>query len=257
MFDHDNQSRGSNVDRDSLEVLLARGLSVEEIGRRFERDPSTVAYWMKKHGLVANNQERHAARGAIPREQLEALVEAGATIAEIAAQVDRSTATVRHWLRRFGLRTKNSRGRRPGKAIAAAKRAGMITITMTCVRHGESEFVLEGRGHYRCKRCRSESVARHRRKVKETLAAEAGGRCIVCGYDRCLTALAFHHLAPSDKRLGISQNGVTLALAAVRAEAKKCVLVCANCHAEIESGLIALPDTVAQAIPGTRRCIAK
>ncbi len=30
-------------------------------------------------------------------------------------------------------------------------------------------------------------------------------------------------------------------LAAYRAEATKCVLVCANCHGEIESGLIASP----------------
>ena len=74
-----------------------------------------------------------------------------------------------------------------------------------------------------------------------TLVAEAGGCCVVCGYDRCLTALAFHHLDPSDKRLAISQNGVTLSLETVRAEARKCVLVCANCHAELENGVTTLP----------------
>ena len=30
-------------------------------------------------------------------------------------------------------------------------------------------------------------------------------------------------------------------LAAIRVEMKKCVLVCANCHGEIESGLIESP----------------
>ena len=30
-------------------------------------------------------------------------------------------------------------------------------------------------------------------------------------------------------------------LAAYRAEAAKCVLVCANCHGEIEAGLVASP----------------
>jgi hypothetical protein len=30
-------------------------------------------------------------------------------------------------------------------------------------------------------------------------------------------------------------------LSKLRAEAKKCVLVCANCHGEIESGVIASP----------------
>ena len=35
--------------------------------------------------------------------------------------------------------------------------------------------------------------------------------------------------------------GVGKALATFREEAKKCVLVCANCHGEIEAGLIASP----------------
>ena len=35
--------------------------------------------------------------------------------------------------------------------------------------------------------------------------------------------------------------GVGKALATFREEAKKCVLVCANCHGEIEAGLIESP----------------
>ena len=42
------------MDRDSLQLLLAQGYSVEQIGRRFGRHPSTVSYWMRKHGLVAS-----------------------------------------------------------------------------------------------------------------------------------------------------------------------------------------------------------
>ncbi|MGH2952154.1 MAG: hypothetical protein ACRDKX_08925 [Solirubrobacterales bacterium] len=33
----------------------------------------------------------------------------------------------------------------------------------------------------------------------------------------------------------------TKALAAYRAEMQKCVLLCANCHGEVETGLIASP----------------
>jgi hypothetical protein len=51
------------MDENSLKVLLARGLSVEQIGRRFQRDPSTVAYWMRKYGLVAPNREKYAPKG--------------------------------------------------------------------------------------------------------------------------------------------------------------------------------------------------
>ena len=93
------------MDKESLELLLAQGVSIERIAKRFRKDPSTVSYWMKKHGLTSPYAEKHAAKGGIERERLEALVEAGMTIAEIAADVGRSKATVRHWLRRYGLRT--------------------------------------------------------------------------------------------------------------------------------------------------------
>jgi 5-methylcytosine-specific restriction endonuclease McrA len=115
---------------------------------------------------------------------------------------------------------------------------------MTCVRHGQTEFVLEGRGYYRCKRCRADRVSEHRRKLKALLVAEAGGRCVVCGYDRYVGALEFHHLDPAQKRLTLSRNGVTLSLDAVRAEAAKCVLVCSNCHAEVEAGVTRVPARV-------------
>jgi hypothetical protein len=57
-------------------------------------------------------------------------------------------------------------------------------------------------------------------------------------------ALEFHHLDPAKKRLEISRNGVTLSLGALQAEAAKCVLVCSNCHAELEAGVSTLPATV-------------
>jgi transposase len=55
------------VDRDSLVVLLGQGLSVEEIGRRFDRHPSTVSYWLRKHGLEAVKKDKHAARPCAAR----------------------------------------------------------------------------------------------------------------------------------------------------------------------------------------------
>jgi hypothetical protein len=42
-------------------------------------------------------------------------------------------------------------------------------------------------------------------------------------------------------RLEISRDGVTLSLEAVRLEARKCVLVCSNCHAEVEAGVTTVP----------------
>jgi transposase len=229
------------VDKESLKVLLAQGLSVERIAERFGKHPSTIAYWMAKHGLQANNRQKHAAKGGIERGRLEELVAAGMTIAEIAAAVGMAKTTVRYWLGRYGLRTCHPAPQRQGEDVRRAKAGGRLTMTRECSRHGLTPFVLDTRGCYRCRRCRSEAVTRRRRRVKQILIAEAGGCCQACGYDRHPAALAFHHLDPAQKRLVVSARGVGLSLDTLRAEAQKCVLLCANCHAEVESGALAVP----------------
>lgn len=230
------------MDREGLERLLREGRSLEQIAKRFGKHPSTIGYWLRKHGLEAVNRERHAPRGGLDRERLSALVADGATVAEIAAALEVSKSTVRHWLRRYGLRTEHSIGRRPAEQARSAKQEGLLTTAMVCQRHGLTEFFLEGRGYYRCKRCRAEAVSRRRRKVKAILVDEAGGRCCVCGYDRYAGALHFHHLDPSQKRLEVNAKGSSLSLATLRAEARKCVLLCSNCHAEVEAGVASITE---------------
>jgi hypothetical protein len=59
--------------------------------------------------------------------------------------------------------------------------------------------------------------------------------------ERCVAALYFHHLDPGSKQFHLSMQEATRALATARAEMAKCILLCANCHAEVESGLQTLP----------------
>ncbi|HST32721.1 MAG TPA: helix-turn-helix domain-containing protein [Solirubrobacteraceae bacterium] len=229
------------MERAILKELLGEGLSLAEIGRRLGRHESTVAYWLEKFDLTAANARRHAARGGLSREQLTALVERGMTIAEMALQLERSKATVRYWLTRHGLSTQSTRGRRRSPEAVAARSAGLVVATMACPRHGETAYVLDGRGYYRCRRCRAEAVSRRRRKVKETLVREAGGACAICGYGESMRALHFHHLEPSEKRIEINAKGIALSLETLRTEARKCVLLCSNCHAEVEDGSASIP----------------
>ncbi len=229
------------MDRESLEKLLRLGLSLAEIGRRFGRHESTIAYWVREHGLQAAQRDRHAARGRLSREELSALIAREMSIAEIAAAVGRSKGTVRHWLRHYDLKTFAQQGRLAEHSTGAAKAAGKATVMRRCSRHGVTEFWLEGRGYYRCKRCRMDRVSRRRRKIKLLLVAEAGGRCVLCGYDRCVVALHFHHIDRSSKRFHLSMQGATRSLLAARAEMATCALLCANCHAEVEAGLARLP----------------
>jgi transposase-like protein len=223
------------VDKASLELLLSQGLSLGEIGKRFGRDPSTVGYWVRKHGLQAANRDRHLPKGAPAREEVERLLAEGASIAKIARTLERSESSVKHWLDKWGLRTSQSVRR---ERAVEARRAGLAMTKLVCRHHGLTDFWLEGRGSYRCLKCRGEWVARRRRKVKQILVAEAGGECRICGYDRCVTALQFHHLDPETKNFTLSYRGLTRSIAEMRSETAKCILVCANCHAEVEAGIV-------------------
>jgi hypothetical protein len=79
--------------------------------------------------------------------------------------------------------------------------------------------------------------------VKRLLVEEAGGKCVVCGYDEHPAALQFHHLDPSRKEFQLSARGLTRGIDRARAEASKCVLLCANCHALVEIGVKELPSS--------------
>jgi transposase-like protein/DNA-directed RNA polymerase subunit RPC12/RpoP len=231
------------MERDWLARELEAGRSIEDIAREVGRDPSTVAHWVNRHGLRSVHAPRHAPRGAISRDGLETLIGFGMSIRQIARELDRSPATIRHWMRRYGLRTQAAqRVRRDGSTAPEVMR--------DCPRHGWTWFRRVGaQTHYRCARCVVEAVTDRRRTIKEILVDEAGGRCAACGYATCRAALQFHHVDPTIKAFDVAGRGVTRSLERARAEARKCVLLCANCHAEVEAGARSLALTSSAADP--------
>lgn len=224
------------MEREWLAAQVAAERSIEDIAREVGKDPSTVGYWVRKYGLRSTHSERHAPRGGISRETLEALVAEGLTQAQIAGRLEVGGSTVRHWLKRHELRTQRAHD-------VAAFVAGQGIVMRQCQTHGWADFVVTGSARrLRCRQCRTAHVSKRRRRVKQILVTEAGGRCVVCGYDRYFGALHFHHLEPTAKAFALSDAGLARSLAAARVEAQKCVLLCGNCHAEVESGLASIPS---------------
>lgn len=101
-----------------------------------------------------------------------------------------------------------------------------------CKKHGICRYVLEGRGYYRCTKCRMDAVARKRRRIKLDLVEYKGGKCEICGYNKCIAALEFHHRDHKQKDFSLS-GGETYGLNRSKKEVDKCILVCSNCHKEI------------------------
>lgn len=77
----------------------------------------------------------------------------------------------------------------------------------------------------------SESVVSWRRRTKIKLIDHKGGKCEVCGYDKCVAALEFHHTNPLEKDFTVS--GRSWSFERMKKEVEKCKLLCSNCHKEI------------------------
>jgi hypothetical protein len=112
-----------------------------------------------------------------------------------------------------------------------------------CKKHGLTEFALRKDGRLRCKQCNTDAVILRRRKLKEMAVEYKGGKCQNpnCGYDRYVGALEFHH-PNGDKEFGIASKGYTISWERIKQEIDKCVMVCSNCHREIEAGILNVSD---------------
>lgn len=108
------------------------------------------------------------------------------------------------------------------------------TMIKECPRHGMVEHILLENGVWKCKECRKDAVIDTRRRNKIRLVEYKGGKCEICGYNKCIDALEFHHLNPEEKDFGLS-CGDTRSLERLKVEADKCIMVCANCHREIHA----------------------
>lgn len=74
-------------------------------------------------------------------------------------------------------------------------------------------------------------VTSWRQRLKKKAIEYKGGSCSRCNYSKSVRALTFHHLDPQEKDFGIG-SGDTKSWETVKKELDKCILLCANCHAE-------------------------
>ena len=133
---------------------------------------------------------------------------------KIAAKIGLSEKTVLYWERKYGLSPAfascgNGRRRRSPREMAEAMAQAPIN---------------------------------YRRRIKARAIAYKGGSCVICSYNKCNAALEFHHVDKARKTFGLSRKGIIRSWDSIRRELDKCILVCANCHREVEAGLRKIPS---------------
>lgn len=69
-------------------------------------------------------------------------------------------------------------------------------------------------------------------KLKNMAIDYLGGKCKICGYNKCIASLEFHHRNPEEKLFTISTN-LNKSWDNIVEELDKCDLLCSNCHREL------------------------
>ncbi len=70
------------------------------------------------------------------------------------------------------------------------------------------------------------------RGFKQKCVEYKGGKCQICGYNQCLSAMDFHHINSEEKDYQISEIRCK-PWEIVQLELDKTILLCRNCHAEL------------------------
>ena len=220
------------MDRDWLESQLAAGRSIESIAREVGRTRRRSRYWVNKHGLTSQHAARHAPAAASSARALQALVEDGMSIRQIASRLRRErhdrpplAAAVRAEDAARALRAPR-RGRDPPSSCASA------------AAHGWGAFVRVGR--------RGALPLRAMQHARRSPTAAGGSRRSSSRRPAALRGSAGSTPTPGrcnsttrsrdEVVRGQPRRESPARWSGLRAEARKCVLLCANCHARSRLG---------------------
>jgi hypothetical protein len=102
---------------------------------------------------------------------------------------------------------------------------------------------LSGRQTKYCsQKCKTHELSsypqqKQRRFIRKLeLIKRAGGACANCGYSTNTAAFHFHHVDPTKKSFLLDSRAiVNRPLESVLEEFANCILLCANCHAELHN----------------------
>lgn len=117
----------------------------------------------------------------------------------------------------------------------------------TCCDCGKKYIYNREKGSSK-KRCNSCIVNKRRFEIKKNSVDYLGGECCICGYNKCISALEFHHIDPEEKKFSISSHHCR-SWKSIKEELDKCVLLCSNHHREVEAKMISVENLKIKRFP--------
>lgn len=165
------------------------------------------------------------------KEELTNMVAQSMSIGDISKDTGLSKSTVRYWLKVYDLKTLL-----PNMKNGERYDFSEIKICPKCQTEKNRDEFYNKRNNKDCssycKECTKQDVLERQRKLKKNCVDYKGGRCVECGYNKCLGALDFHHINPEEKEFSIGKFKLNSFDDKMKIELDKCVLLCSNCHRE-------------------------
>ena len=168
------------------------------------------------------------------KDQLQKEIESGLSFNKIAKKYQCSLTKIRYWAKKYCLESKfESLKVKEGQV----KEYGESRFCPRCKEDLKIQDFYSRRGKgfssgY-CKKCTGLVSHQAIKKFKKECLAYRGGKCINCGYNKCISALDFHHRDPSEKEFSISSIKRKKLTEQIKKELDKCDILCSNCHREL------------------------
>ncbi len=222
--------------------LRKQGLSINEIVKQLNCAKSTISYHLNNAGLGG---VRHKFLNGISDETLNSIKKYRLelkTYDEILMLVDISRDKLIKICRLYNINVSSTTFRvkdLDGVDVlkyyltvnSLRKTAKYFNVSRETIRKYIPDDIIDGNKCNKITITRTQSVINWRKRKKIELINYKGGCCEKCGYNKSITALQFHHRDPKEKDFGI--GGKSYSIDRLKKEVDKCILVCANCHAEI------------------------
>jgi hypothetical protein len=121
--------------------------------------------------------------------------------------------------------------------LAVHVRVGVSPSGISTCTRCQRKYVFDKTKGHQLVLCNSCVANRRRVQTKERCVQYKGGRCLVCGYSKCLRALEFHHRDRTLKEFSLGGK-MSWKWERLTIELDKCDMLCSNCHREEEDSLI-------------------
>lgn len=170
------------------------------------------------------------------KEKLIEHIEDGKSTYEIAKAMNCGQTNVRHWLRKYGLNTKNkifknNDGRNGRNCVCCG--IDLLGNQLKFCSSGCKISYYYKQSPYKYSLKTNDRQKRVSKERKLKLIEMKGGGCQSCGYNKNISALSFHHRNPENKTYGIDSRKLSnTTWESILIEVEKCDLLCLNCHAE-------------------------